>query len=186
MHLVGLGSLFEAYLDLPNLPRAATLQCDTIESKTTQQTGLLPASLQAAMMDGFSVASLTATCGTLSHRALSITVELDDILEHGIFAIHISQQLKSLSAKLVQFKNAVDQLRESLSGSPSFSDEFQHVLSESLSNCDGAVAVMSKQIKRIGPETPTEAINLGTSSQYEALLESYSNLFAFETQLLSV
>ncbi len=135
-------------------------------------------------MDGFSIASITATCRTLSHRALSATVELDEILQRSTIPIPWSQKLASLSAKLEQFKKSVEDLQQKLDANAVVSGGLKRMLSAALQECDGAAAVLSKQVKRIGPQTAPEAIDLSVISQYEYLLESFTKLFVFSRELL--
>lgn len=135
-------------------------------------------------MDGFSIASVTATCRTLSHRALSATVELDEILERSTIPIPWSQKLASLSAKLEQFKKSVEELLQTLDANAVVSEGLKRMLSAALQECDEAAAVLTKQVKRIGAQTAPEAIDLSVISQYEYFLESFTKLFVFARKLL--
>ncbi|KAH8882498.1 hypothetical protein GQ53DRAFT_454260 [Thozetella sp. PMI_491] len=140
----------------------------------------------AGRMDGFSVASVSATCSSLSNRALSASIELDEILDYGSIGRPASEKLAALLVTLNEFKQSVEELRERLNASPTITDGLQQVLIESLPDCDSVAAIMSKQVKRIGPETPTELINLAALAGYEGLLASHARLFKLEIQLLSM
>ena len=135
-------------------------------------------------MDGFSIASVTATCRTLSHRALSATVELDEILQRSTIPIPWSQKLASLSAKLEQFKKSVEELLQTLDANAVVSEGLKRMLSAALQECDEAAAVLTKQVKRIGAQTAPEAIDLSVISQYEYFLDSFTKLFVFARKLL--
>jgi hypothetical protein len=136
-------------------------------------------------MNGFSAASVTSTCGAVSHRALSTAVEIDEIAKHGPADHPRLQKLRFISTKLQQFRQHADQLQQCLLDSSVISDSLQGIILQSLKKCDAATAIMDKQVKRVGP-LAVARLNPDAMLRFGDLLVSYSRLFIFVTQLLSM
>lgn len=139
-------------------------------------------------MDGFSVTSLTSTCSALSHRALSTAVEIDE-LQKAVSPSSVDAEsleaLVFLATKLQQFRQHVDILQESLTTASTISPKLQEVVVRSLRQCDAASALLEKQIKRLHPQS-LGRVHSDTISIFDDLLVTYSRLFIFMTQLLSM
>ncbi|OIW23838.1 hypothetical protein CONLIGDRAFT_111743 [Coniochaeta ligniaria NRRL 30616] len=138
-------------------------------------------------MNGFSVASLTSTCSSISHRALSTAVEIDELRKQSPSSddAPVVKELLFLGTKLLQFRQHTDILQECLGTASLISPNLQEVVVRSLRQCDTASAVLEKQIKRLHPQT-LDRVNPDTLSVFEDLLVAYSRVFIFATQLLSV
>lgn len=138
-------------------------------------------------MDGFSVASLTSTCSSLCHRALSTAVEIDELQKaanpsgDGAGCL---ERLKFLGTELLQLRQHTDTLQECLATASTISPKLQQVAMRSLRECDAASAVLEKQVQRLHPQS-LGRLNLATISTFDDLLVTYSRLFIFATQLLS-
>lgn len=136
-------------------------------------------------MTGFPTASATSTCGALSQRALSTAAEIDEIARHGPAEHPQLQKLRFLATKLQQFRQHADQLQHCLLDSSVVSERLQGVISRALGDCDASTAVVDKQVKRAGPLT-VPRLSSDAMLRTGELLVSYSRLFIFITQLLSM
>jgi hypothetical protein len=141
-------------------------------------------------MQGFSVASLTSTCSTISHRALSTAVEIDELQKAvspsgGDASSSGLERLVFLGTKLLQFRQHTDILQECLSSAATISPRLQAIVVRSLRQCDSASAVLEKQVKRLHPQD-LDGVRLETVAVFEDLFVRYSRLFIFATQLLSM
>jgi hypothetical protein len=139
-------------------------------------------------MDGFSVASLTSTCASISHRALSTAVEIDELQKAASPSTSDAAGLEGLvflGTKLLQFRQHMDILQECLTTASTISPKLQDVVVRALKQCDSASAVLEKQVKRLHPQS-LGRVHFDTISVLEDLLVRYSRLFIFATQLLSV
>lgn len=58
------------------------------------------------------------------------------------------------------------------------SPRLRAILSAHLVECDETGTVMSKQLMRLAPDTPTEAINMATVLQYESFFNNTAKLLA--------
>ncbi|KAH8905753.1 hypothetical protein BR93DRAFT_698908 [Coniochaeta sp. PMI_546] len=138
-------------------------------------------------MNGFSVASLTSTCSSISHRALSTAVEIDELRKARPSSddFPVVKELVFLGTKLLQFRQQIDILQECLTTASIISPKLQEVVVRSLRQCDAASAVLEKQVKRLHPQTLDRA-NPDTLFAFDDLLVAYSRVFIFTTQILSV
>jgi hypothetical protein len=139
-------------------------------------------------MNGFSVASLTSTCSSISHRALSTAVEIDELQKAASPSSDSSRSLERLvflGSKLLQFRQHTDILQECLTTPSTISPKLQEIVVRALRQCDIASAVLEKQIKRLHPQS-LDRVHFDTVSVFEDLLVRYSRLFIFANQLLSM
>jgi hypothetical protein len=136
-------------------------------------------------MDGFSAASMIATCKTLSHRALSSALELDELVQRLPRSNPVSKDLCDLSATLQQLRKNADQLHHRLCQSPIMSAKLQILLTRSLNEFDEVTAIMDKQVKRLEPDL-THDLSAKAFSSYQDLLDAVSELFNLFIRLLSM
>lgn len=138
-------------------------------------------------MNGFSVASLTSSCSSISHRALSTAVEIDELRKASPSGDDSPavEKLAFLGTRLQQFRQHTDILQECLGTASVISPKLQEVVQRSLRQCDAASAILEKQVKRLHPQTLRQA-HADTLDVFEDLLVAYSRVFIFATQLLTV
>jgi predicted nucleic acid-binding Zn-ribbon protein len=143
-------------------------------------------------MDAFSVTSLTSTCQSLSSRAVAAASEIDALVGGGGNSAAtkeqsaVFEQLAALSTKLQQFRQHVEQLQQCLQTAAMLSVELRTRLPAILPECDGAMAIITKQLMRLSSDTPGEKINARAISQYEASLEALTSMLIYVTPILSV
>jgi hypothetical protein len=136
-------------------------------------------------MDLFSVASAAAACSTISQRALSNSVELEELANRLERSDRNLDTLEFFSTKLQQFRQHADYLEQCLIDSNNISERLQFLLARSLRLCDDATTSMDEQVKRVQKDT-IHALNYGTVALYHDLIVANSRLFIFFTQLLSM
>jgi hypothetical protein len=138
-------------------------------------------------MNGFSVASLSSTCSSISHRALSTAVEIEELRKASPSGddAPVVKELVFLGTKLLQFRQHTDILQECLGTASIISPKLQEIVVRSLRQCDVASAVLEKQVKRLHPQI-VDRVDPDIISVFEDLLVTYSRVFIFATQLLSV
>lgn len=137
-------------------------------------------------MDSFSVASLTSTCGTISHRVLSCAVEVDELAKPLDPRNPSLQKLTKLSARLQQFRQTINQLQEGLETASVFSPTLRTTLDNSLTTCGHATAVLDKQIKRLPPIYRRQELRSRIFTLADDLLIAYSQNFKLFLQLLTM
>lgn len=125
---------------------------------------------------------LVATCASLARWAESGSREVDALLADGGYADF--SQLRPLSGRLHQLCDEAQRLKCGLDGPPAISSRLRAILSAHLVECDEAGTVMSKQLMRLAPGTPAEAIKMATVLQYEAFLNATAMLLALLTRNL--
>ncbi|KAH0440442.1 ankyrin repeat protein [Colletotrichum camelliae] len=136
-------------------------------------------------MSGFSTTAVTSSCDDISHRSLSTSAELDTLLK-GIDPGSIAaQHLISLSAKLDQFKQTTEQLRQSLTDAPAMSPGLRNAMSISIQPCADGAAIVDKQIRRLDPGNVT-GINPDVVIQYEDYHTTNTRLFTQFIQVLLI
>ena len=138
-------------------------------------------------MNGFSVASLTSTCSSISHRALSTAVEIDELRKASPSSSDgpALEALGFLGTRLQQFRQHTDILLECLTSASLISPGLQEVVTRALRQCDTALAVIEKQVKRLHPQS-VERVDPNVFEVFQDLLVAYSRVFILVTQLLSV
>ncbi|KAF6830285.1 ankyrin repeat protein [Colletotrichum plurivorum] len=134
------------------------------------------------MMSGFSSAAVTSGCDDISHRALATSTELDVLLKGIDPGSMAAQHLISLSAKLDQFKQTAEQLRQALTGASAMSPGLRNALAVSIQPCADAAATVDKQIRRLDPAN-VKGINPEVVLQYETYHMAHTRLFV---QFISV
>lgn len=93
-------------------------------------------------MTGFSAASQSSLCATISHRVLSAAVELDEVAE--------GTELSGLPDQLREYSKIAESLGKSITRATSVSGTLQHILSGFLDSCAQAAAVLEKEVKTFG------------------------------------
>ncbi|KAK8102077.1 hypothetical protein PG984_015223 [Apiospora sp. TS-2023a] len=119
---------------------------------------------------------LIATCASLVRWAESGSREVDGLLAEGGYSDF--SQLRPLSGNLRQLCDEAHRLKRGLESPPAMSSRLRAILSAHLVECDETGAVMMKQLMRLTPDTPTEAINMATILQYESFLNTTAKLLA--------
>ena len=111
-------------------------------------------------MTAFSGVSQSSLCTTISHRALSAAVELDELTEVA--------QFSGLPNRLRQYSKVAESLADSIGRASVISEELQDTLSQFLNSCAQAAAVLEKEIKALGSRQPNEPpINPTVLSEFE-------------------
>ncbi|CAM1511832.1 Fc.00g093450.m01.CDS01 [Cosmosporella sp. VM-42] len=136
-------------------------------------------------MDSFSVVSLTSLTSSISHRTVSSTEEIKELIETLNLEYAAIPQLAAVSTSLADLHGRVVQLGESLNGSSSISQRLQTHLSQSLGSCDGITAVLNKQVMRLQADT-LATLNPLFLTAYAEALTAYGRLFHFFVNLLSM
>ncbi|KAB5549549.1 ankyrin repeat-containing domain protein [Coniochaeta sp. 2T2.1] len=138
-------------------------------------------------MNGFSVASLSSTCSSISHRALSTAVEIDELRKASPSSNDgpALEALGFLGTRLQQFRQHTDVLLECLTSATLISPTLQDVVTRTLRQCDAALAVVEKQVKRLHPQS-LERVDPDAFDAFQELLVAHSRVFILATQLLSV
>ncbi|KAF9873703.1 ankyrin repeat protein [Colletotrichum karsti] len=136
-------------------------------------------------MSGFSSAALTSSCDDISHRSLSTSAELDALLKGIDPGSMAAQHLISLSAKLDQFKQTTEQLRQSLTDASAMSPGLRNALSISIQPCADSAAIVDKQIRRLDPGN-VDGLNPEVIIQYEDYHMSNTRLFNQIIQVLQI
>lgn len=139
-------------------------------------------------MSYFPEIDLISTCTSLTGWAFSGARAIEDILLHRVDEVGATelQKLRLLSTKLEQLSKDADQLQEGLRRASVTSVQLRTVISAQLSECDTTAAFVTKQLMRVGEDTPREAINVAAILQYESFSESTMGFLLFTTQLLSM
>ncbi|TDZ20946.1 putative ankyrin repeat protein [Colletotrichum orbiculare MAFF 240422] len=134
---------------------------------------------------GFSSAAVTSSCDDISHRAISTSAELDTLLKGIDPGSMAAQHLISLSAKLDQFKQTTEQLRQSLTGASAMSPGLRNALSISFQPCADGAAIVDKQIRRLDPGN-VAGLNPDVILQYEDFHNANTRLFRQYIQVLKI
>lgn len=119
---------------------------------------------------------LIATCASLVKWAESGSREVDELLAEGGYADF--SQLRPLAGSLRQLCDEAHRLKRGLDSPAAMSSRLRAILSAHLVECDEASSVMTKQLMRLTPDTPTEVINMATVLQYESFLNATAKLLA--------
>lgn len=136
-------------------------------------------------MQGFSVASVTSACSTISHRALSTATEIDQLRTQSPSVDTGIKKLAFLATRLQQFRQHVDTLQQCLRDASAISERLQEVVGTAIAHCDAASAVLQKQVMRVQPQNLTQ-LDVNALSAFEDLLVTNSRVFILGSQLLSV
>ncbi|KAB5580333.1 ankyrin repeat-containing domain protein [Coniochaeta sp. 2T2.1] len=127
-------------------------------------------------------------CSSLATRARSGTQEIESFLsgradapEHQEF-----QQLRSLASKLQHLGRDAGILESKLRRNEEqpVSPELQRTLSAGVTVCNDAAGTITKQLMRLGTDTPREAIGVPTVLLYESAAEVAGRFMAFMTRVL--
>ncbi|KAK8071322.1 hypothetical protein PG997_011525 [Apiospora hydei] len=125
---------------------------------------------------------LIATCASLVRWAESGSREVDGLLSEGAYADF--SQLRPLSNGLHQLGSDAHRLKDGLDAAPAMSSRVRSILSGHLAECNAAGSIISKQLMRLAPDTPTEAINMATVLKYESFLNATVKLLAILSRTL--
>ncbi|OLN87909.1 putative ankyrin repeat protein-like protein 3 [Colletotrichum chlorophyti] len=136
-------------------------------------------------MQGFSSAAVTSSCDDISHRAVSTSAELENLLKGIDPGSTAAQHLISLSAKLEQFKQTAEALRQSLDGASAMSPGLRNALAISIQPCADAAATVNKQIRRLDPGN-VFGLNPDVILQYEDYHRANARLFAQFMQVVQM
>ena len=128
-------------------------------------------------MQPFSIASVAASCTTISNRALATASELDDILGLASPRDSPTESLASVHALLHHISSQTKQLQEWLAESASISETLRTNLPRWLDTCDSALAVMDKQLRRLHSINPEVMIDSGVVRSYASYLDFQTQLF---------
>jgi hypothetical protein len=137
-------------------------------------------------MDGFSMASISSACSSLSHRALSAASEIDDLVKHQENQNDVPERLVFLGTTLHKFCKDVDHLETSLRDAVVLSPSLQAGISKILLALDMAISVVTKEILRITPGTKAADINLQTVAKFQELVMTHQRTFQIFHELLSM
>ena len=144
-------------------------------------------------MDGFSSASVSSSCAAISGRARSVASVIDDFLKR-VEPSEISeaasdfgpQNLLFLATKLQQFSQHADQLCLCLNDGPHVSHSLQEIVSRYIPACDVSLVLTEEQVKRLSQPHDISRVDPIVISQFQDVLVSYSRLFIFVSQLLTM
>lgn len=126
-----------------------------------------------------------AACLSLAARARSGAQEIESLLSSRVDAPEL-QQLRSLASKLQQLGANAQTLAAKLGEERIASPELQRMLSAEVSECNDTAGTIVKQLMRIGPNTPREAISVATVTLYETFVDATTRVLAFVTQVLAM
>ena len=102
-------------------------------------------------METFSTASLSSTCATISNRALSAAVELDELAKQRDAGDLAISQMTNLSTKLQELSKSSETLGQQLNDAIIISQSLQRILSQWLTTSSYAAAVTEKHVKALLP-----------------------------------
>jgi hypothetical protein len=130
---------------------------------------------------------LAATCSRLSQRAASGETEIKSLLPQGEeIRDEPAHSLFLLSAQLNKFRQLAARLGDALRDASNISAELHAAMSDVLSDCDSATAVITKQLTRLGGEISRDRINASALQQYRSFMLLTTQCFTLLTQLLSL
>jgi len=127
-------------------------------------------------MQPFSVASVAASCSTISTRSLASAAELDDILESSAARGSPAESLASVHALLHHISSQTKQLQEQLTACDSIPETLRADLPRLLAMCESALAILDKQLRRLHSVSP----ELKPDSR---VLRSYARYLDIQTQI---
>lgn len=137
-------------------------------------------------MDGFSVASITSSCGSISTRALSCSLELADLLEGQSRAPSPRlDKLAPLSQALTDLKLQADRLRQHLEKATIISQNVQRLLMTWVRSCEDATGILDKQVKRLDAQTVAH-IDAQAIVAYRGVLLANAQLFGLFARLIEL
>ncbi|KFA67044.1 hypothetical protein S40285_07255 [Stachybotrys chlorohalonatus IBT 40285] len=134
-------------------------------------------------MDGFSSASLTSLCTSISHRAIACVGEVKSLVATVSSDEAHAVQLARLVSSLEEFISNVVDLETSLNSSTVISQRTQSELNRALVTCDGATAVLNKQLMRLHAENVAD-LDWTAFAIYNDLLLAHGELFAYFIEIL--
>jgi hypothetical protein len=138
-------------------------------------------------METFSTASLSSTCATISNRALSASVELDEMakqLDAGDLAI---SHLTNLSTKLQELSKGSETLGQQLNNAIIISQSLQRTLSQWLTTSGYAAAVIERHVKALPPDAKDRQVdNPMVLSDYDCWATLASRAVLLLQQLLQM
>lgn len=126
-----------------------------------------------------------AACSSLAARARSGAQEIESLLSGRVDGPEL-HQLRSLAFKLQQLGTNAQTLATKLREGRVASAELQRMLSAEVSACNDTASTIIKQLMRISPNTPREAISVASVVLYETFAEATIKVLAFITQVLAM
>jgi hypothetical protein len=140
-----------------------------------------------AEMDGFSVASLTASTDIISHRLLSTITELGELSRPLPAGNPAHEQVTRLSSRVQHFRQTIGQLQQALASARVITPNFQGALQHLLPTCVHVTAVFDKEISSTGSGNGRRRPNLLLLLRdYDDFVVAYSLCFTFFLQLLTM
>lgn len=134
-------------------------------------------------MDGRSTSALTTLCSTVAQRAISIIHELQLLLEPLGSGDKVDALLE-LSNALEELKLQASQLDSTL-GACTVSMAAHDAFKQHLTNCDGAMAILYKQILRLQADN-IDSINIDFLAAYNQTVKENSQLLKSFLQVAAV
>ena len=126
-----------------------------------------------------------SACSSLAERARSGAQEIESFLSGRADAAEL-QQLRSLASKLQLLGTNAVNLERKLRDGRVATPELQQMLSTEVPQCDDTAATVIKQLRRLGADTPRDAISVATVLLYESVAEAATRFLAFVTQILAM
>lgn len=137
-------------------------------------------------MPDYSSASVSAACDAIAHRIVSTQAELDGLLKSVDPAGYKVQQLLALSGSLSQLRDSAEHLRGAVADAAAVSRSVQDVLSESVTPCDHASAVVEKQIRGLEPGFDVDTLDVRIVTDFAAHQKTNAQLFTLVAVLLQM
>jgi hypothetical protein len=134
-------------------------------------------------MDGRSTNALTTLCSTVAQRAISITHEVQLLIEPLGSGLDKLQALLELNDSLEELKLQASQLDASLPTS-TVSMAAHDAFKQHLTNCDGLMAVLYKQVLRLQADN-IETINSEFLAAYNQTVKANSQLLKGFLQIVA-
>lgn len=129
-------------------------------------------------MQPFSVASVTASCTSISNRAVATAAEVDDTLDS-------LPQLAEVSKRLQHISSNVSSIQELLPKCSAISADVRTELPRLLKTCEGALSVVDKQLRRLQEVNPQLEIDSRVIGNYIQYLDAQNQIFNKYKDILS-
>lgn len=138
-------------------------------------------------MDGFTVASITTSCGNISTRATSSVLELDELagsLRAGSDTPRPRlEQIVALSGEFTKLRQHADELKQGLGSASVISETLQALLMATVRSCEDATVVMDKKVKLLDANNARH-LDIETAAGYRHVLSANSQVFRLFVQCL--
>ena len=121
-------------------------------------------------MQLFSVASVAASCTSISNRAAATAAEVDDTLDSHPQLAEVSKRLHHISSNVLS-------IQELLPKCSFIGEEVRMELPHALKTCESVLSVMDKQLRRLQEVDPQLEIDSNVIGNYVQYLDAQNQLF---------